>query len=278
MNKTHLNLLFPQWQGSGESKELYFGAKEIEKHLYGKLQFKEIEVKVNAENEITNGIFAYNTILEQLNNARKIVSSLTPQKILTIGGDCGVELVPVSFLNRQYSGDLGIIWFDAHGDLNIPEESPSHHFHGMPLRALLGDGDENIIQSCFSTIMPDQIYLLGGREFDNAETAYIKKRKLKKYSSSQIAENREILIKSIQNNRFNKLYIHIDLDVLNPNEFPYVKCPTKGGFSKEVLIDTIQSLKNNFTIVGFSIVEYTSNNSGGDIEFIKELLKTSSFL
>ncbi len=152
MNFSVLNLLFPQWQGSGNTKELFHGAKLIENHFCEKINFAEVIVSTETKNEIQNGIYAYSSIVKQLNKAYNIIDVESPEKILTIGGDCGVELAPVSFLNSKYSNDLAVIWFDAHGDLNIPEKSLSHHFHGMPLRALLGDGDEKIIQSCFSNI------------------------------------------------------------------------------------------------------------------------------
>jgi arginase len=50
--------------------------------------------------------------------------------VVTVGGTCGVEAAPVAYLNERYAGDLAIVWFDAHGDLNAPDTSPSGHFHG----------------------------------------------------------------------------------------------------------------------------------------------------
>ena len=62
-----------------------------------------------------------------------------PDVVVTVGGTCGVEAAPVAYLNERYRGDLAVVWYDAHGDLNAPATSPSGHFHGMVLRTLLGD-------------------------------------------------------------------------------------------------------------------------------------------
>jgi len=277
MKQNVINLLFPQWQGSGKTKELFSGAKNIEKYFSKKISFTEVDVSTETRNETQSGIYAYNSIVENLNKANNIIKDTNPGKILTIGGDCGVELAPVSFLNKQYSNDLAVIWFDAHGDLNIPEESLSHHFHGMPLRSLLGDGDENIIQSCFSNISPNQVFLVGGRDYDHAEREYIKKEEINTYSVSQVTMENETLIELIQRNGFKNIYVHIDLDVLDPNFFPYVKCPTKDGLSFETLKKTISALNNRFATVGISVVEYSPLRGSG-IDYIEKLLQASGFL
>ncbi len=272
-----LYLLFPQWQGSGNTKELFFGAKTIEEHFCGKIKFTEVKVSLRNENETQNGIYSYSSIIEHLNKANKIIKSMNPKKILTIGGDCGVEVAPVSFLNSQYSTDLAIIWFDAHGDLNIPEESLSNHFHGMPLRSLLGDGDKRILQSCFSSISTNQVFLAGGRDYDQAEKEFINQKKINQYSVSQIRSNQENLIEEIQSNGFKKLYVHIDLDVLDPKSFPHVKCPAKNGLSRETLKKVISTLNEVFSIVGFSVVEYSPTKESGT-DYIEELIQASGFI
>ncbi len=277
MKQNVINLLFPQWQGSGKTKELFFGAKNIEKYFSKKINFTEVDVSTETRNETQNGIYAYNSIVENLNKANNLIKDTNPGEIITIGGDCGVELAPVSFLNKQYSNDLAVIWFDAHGDLNIPEESLSHHFHGMPLRSLLGDGDENIIQSCFSNISPNQVFLVGGRDYDHAELEYIKKEEINTYSVSQVTMENETLIELIQRNGFKNIYVHIDLDVLDPHFFPYVKCPTKDGLSFETLKKTISALNNRFATVGISVVEYSPLRGSG-IDYIEKLLQVSGFL
>ncbi|MGY0038106.1 arginase family protein [Pedobacter sp. NJ-S-72] len=98
---------------------------------------------------------------------KDIISEIHPTKISTIGGDCGIEIMPISYLNKIYNGNLSIIWIDAHADLNTPESSPSKTFHGMPLRTLLGDGNKQFKELLFSTIKPEQISFIGLRDLDD---------------------------------------------------------------------------------------------------------------
>ena len=75
-----------------------------------------------------------------------------PDKILTVGGGCGIEIPIVSYFSEKYK-NLDVLWFDAHGDLNTPESSPSKYFHGMPLRFLLEEIRNNDISSKFNKII-----------------------------------------------------------------------------------------------------------------------------
>jgi len=77
------------------------------------------------------------------------------------------------------------------------------------------------------------------------------------------------LIELIERTGFHNLYIHIDLDVLDPECFPYVKCPTKGGLSFETLIKTVSALTSRFNTVGISIVEF-SPVGDSEIEYIED--------
>ncbi|NUS03623.1 MAG: arginase family protein, partial [Nonomuraea sp.] len=65
--------------------------------------------------------------------------------VVTAGGDCGVELEPVAAARRRFGERLVVVWFDAHGDLNTPDSSPSGAFHGMVLRALTGEGPDGLV-------------------------------------------------------------------------------------------------------------------------------------
>ena len=93
--------------------------------------------------------------------------------VVTVGGTCGVEAAPVAYLNEQYDGDLAIVWFDAHGDLNAPATSPSGHFHGMVLRTLLGEGPHEYVGELRRPLRPAQLFLAGTRDLDPEESAYI---------------------------------------------------------------------------------------------------------
>lgn len=128
----------PQWKGSGFTNDLKRGAETFISY------FKDSVVKViplsTKELTTVDNIKCFKPILEQTNLFKEIIIDSKLDKISTIGGDCAIELMPVSYLNKINQEDICIIWIDAHADLNTPESSPSKTFHGMPLRTLLGEG------------------------------------------------------------------------------------------------------------------------------------------
>ncbi|MEL6381227.1 MAG: arginase family protein [Cyanobacteria bacterium J06626_18] len=251
-----LNLFFPQWQGSG-SLELYEGAKQLHEALCRKIALTQIPVASTYSLTTHQNILGYDQILLQLTHACRIIQAHNPEQILTIGGDCGVEIAPVSFLNQKHSKDLAVIWLDAHGDLNTPTTSPSAHFHGMPLRALLGEGDPGITDRAFSMIYPEQVFLVGARDFDASESVFIQQKQLNLFLSEAINDEAyNQLFACLHKGGFSKLYIHLDLDVLEPNEFPHVLCPTQDGIRLEKLVKLLAALKMRFTVVGLSFLEF----------------------
>ncbi|MEO0985891.1 MAG: arginase family protein [Cyanobacteria bacterium J06639_14] len=251
-----LNLFFPQWQGAGRLA-LHTGAKLLYASLYKRIALTQIPVASTYALTTDQHILGYSQITSQLSHAVQIIEAQNPSKILTIGGDCGVEIAPVSFLNRQYSEELALLWLDAHGDLNTPKSSPSSHFHGMPLRTLLGEGDPGIVSQAFSTLLPEQVFLIGAREFDVPERAFMRQQHLSVVTAEAINRGRfKQLLTALATGNFKKLYIHLDLDVIEPKEFPYVTCPTPNGIQIEKLAMLLLHLRKHFSIVGFSILEF----------------------
>lgn len=277
MGTKHMNLFFPQWQGAG-SKELLDCAREI-KGKYIKDEYNFIEIPVDDEdvNEVINNIFGYDKILQQLKYANMLVSEHKPNTIFTVGGGCDVELIPVSYLNYKLKGDMSVIWLDAHGDLNTPESSPSKLFHGMPLRALLGDGDEDIVNTAFSKLSTSQLVLIGQRDLDEPEKDYIDEHEIDLISVGEVSLSIDNIIERIKSKGSRNIYIHIDLDVLDLKEFPYVMVPSPNGVKTKVFIDLIYQLKSNFKVVGLSLLEYASSTEN-EQELLSEIICLGSYI
>lgn len=272
MKKNHMNLFFPQWQGAGRTKTLLEGAQEIKEKYLGNYHFSEIEVDDEDIDDIVNDILGYSKIVTQLKNASLMVSKENPESIFTIGGGCDVEIVPVSYLNEKFNGDVTVLWIDAHGDLNTPESSPSKNFHGMPLRTLLGDGDSKIAEILFSQLLPSQILLIGQRSLDEPERKYIEERKIDQISIEEIVNNIEHVINVIKTKNSNNIYIHIDLDVLDLEDFPYVMVPEPNGLKSQLLFDLLAQLNENFNIVGLSLLEYIPSDEK-NIKIISDIIQ-----
>lgn len=261
-----LTVFFPQWQGAGKTSELYDGALAIRDALLPEGGYEQIDVSLDTGLTAKHGIWAYDAILAQLKQSVERIAGCKPHRIFTIGGGCGVEIAPVSYLNRLYGGDLTVIWFDAHGDLNTPESSPSGYFHGMPLRALLDEGDDGVTGQCFSYLAPVQVVLAGCRELDPGEEEYVYRHDVPVLDGDTAALTDTVRVKGSPN-----LYIHLDLDVLDPAYFPSVLCPVRGGIAMGSLMKTLRTLQDQFNIVGFSVTEYAPGD-GADISRLRDIV------
>ncbi len=167
---------------------------------------------------------------------------------------------------------MTVLWIDAHGDLNTPESSSSKNFHGMPLRTLLGNGDSKISEVMFSQLLPSQIVLLGQRNLDEPERKYIEEYKLDILSIDEISGDINNTINTIKSKNSNNIYIHIDLDVLDNEEFPYVMVPEPNGLKSQLLSDILTQLKENFNIVGLSLLEYIPSNEK-NIKILSDIIQ-----
>jgi arginase len=261
MSKTYL--FAPQWQDSGSTNELYSGAVSLRNYLKSicNAAIDEIEIPEHQIPVLHNNILGYAIIEKQLSDISSTLADRHSAKIIAIGGGCGIEVPIVSHLVQRYS-DLQVIWFDAHGDLNSPESSPSKHFHGMPLRfiverQLCGIGSRNNLLS------PSRVCLVGTRDLDPPEEDFIKANRIKVVAFS--AGYRDRLEAAVLKNT--STYIHIDLDVLDPSEYRNVKCPVKEGLSIADLERSIDSIISRNEVVGMSMVE----NIETDISRVRKL-------
>ncbi len=267
---SNLNLFYPQWQGGGPDKSTYHGAYELRKFYCKDTPFVEVDVSTADIGIIKNDIYCYDQILKQMKSARRIIEAAKPSRIFTIGGGCDAGILPISYLSRLLEGKLTLIWLDAHGDLNTPESSPSGHFYGMPVRTLLGDGERGILELLYSELEPDQIVLGGLRDLDPAEVEFIKTHQLSVCKVEDLKNDPGLLLEAVKGKGNKHVYIHLDLDVLDPDEFPYLPMPVPGGLSKSTLLCLIESLSNAFVLNGLGIYEYSPSGKA-DLNLLKQL-------
>lgn len=257
------------WQGSGITNEIAIGNSHLVSHFEN-----EITNELKVDNTISAteyDIVSYQSILNNFKSYKDVLSVEQPDYIVTIGGDCGVEPIPVSYLNERFD-NLGVIWIDAHADLNTPTSSPSKHFHGMPLRLLLGEGEINLAKQLYTSLQPKQVFLIGVRDLDEAEKEYIKTKSIYLVGES----NYNKLHTELTKRHIKKLYIHFDVDALDPQEFSFVKCPVANGLIIEEVASFIQNLCNDFEVVGKSITEVTADNTKC-LSNIKSILDVLTF-
>lgn len=265
-----LNLFFPEWQGYGEHNSVMEGATIIRNHLSDRFSFKDVPVLAEEHLEVAHNVLGYEAAINMLQAARELLIAEQPGQLFMIGGTCASELAPVSYLNHLHESKIAVLWFDAHGDLNSPASSTSKHFHGMPLRCLLGEGPEEVSQLLFSQLSPEQIFLVGTRDLDGPEQEFINQQQIDVFSPEQL-ETPELLIQKIKDKGFESIYLHLDLDILEPTDFPHLLIQVPDGVRYSQVLELIKSLTSSFHLAGSSIVEYVPEKAG-DLQKIDELV------
>lgn len=159
---------------------------------------------------------------------------------LCIGGDHSMAIGTIAGISsycRKNKLTLGVIWIDAHADMNTEETTPSGNIHGMPLAASLGLGNEKLVNLLgFSPkLKPENCTLIGIRSLDHLEKASIKKLKIPVYTMSDIDKLgiHRIIVRVLKQFREKVDHIHIsfDLDSVDPSVAPGVGTPVPGGLS-----------------------------------------------
>lgn len=155
---------------------------------------------------------------------------------LVLGGDHSIAMGTIAGV-AKHKRNLGVIWFDAHGDLNTGETSPSGNIHGMPLAASLGMGHSRLVNigGYAPKIKPENVVVIGARDLDPGERVLIKEQGIKVYTMHEIdrlgmAKVMEETVAYLSE-RTDGVHLSLDLDGLDPHDAPGVGTPVIGGIS-----------------------------------------------
>lgn len=155
---------------------------------------------------------------------------------LVLGGDHSVGLGTLTGLAEAADGVGGVIWIDAHGDLNTPATSPSGNVHGMPLAAALGLAGDRFAHDGLRlpAVDPDRVVLLGVRSLDSAERILLRDQGIRAITMSEIDR---VGIERATRDAIDHasgpgfLHVSLDLDALDPTVVPGVGTPVAGGLT-----------------------------------------------
>jgi arginase len=164
--------------------------------------------------------------------ARAVEEGLQP---LVLGGDHSVAIGTLGGLARG-DGAGGVLWFDAHGDLNRPETSPTGNVHGMPLAAALGLAGPEFDSEAWRlpAVVADRVALVGVRSLDPAEAELIAETGVSVYTMSDVDR---LGLERVVHEALAKIagpgFVHVslDMDALEPDIAPGVGTPVRGGLS-----------------------------------------------
>lgn len=142
----------------------------------------------------------------------------------------------------------------------------------MSLRALAGDSAPEFIETLFSTIGPEQLFTCGGRSLDPEEIRYKEANGVSDFTVAQIESDPEAVADAIRVKGLHNLYIHIDFDVLDPQEFTLTPLAEPGGMLKSSLLRLLRAIAKGGNIVGFGFLEYSGREEDKGDPFLEELI------
>ena len=179
---------------------------------------------------------------------------------LVLGGDHSIAIGTLAGLARHYQ-NLGVIWYDAHADLNTKESSPSGNIHGMPLAISLGIGHEGLtsIYGKKTKIKAENIVIIGARSLDDGEKELIRDKGIKVYTMHEIDRlgMTRVMEETIDylRGRTDGVHLSLDLDALDPNDAPGVGTPVAGGISYRESHLAMEMLEESKLITSAEFVE-----------------------
>jgi arginase len=160
--------------------------------------------------------------------------------------DCSISLTTLPAALRHRS-EAKVLWLDAHGDYNTPNTSASGYLGGMCLAGACGEWDARLGH----TIAPERVVLAGIRDLDPGERELLERSPATVIGASAV----ETLVAVKNALSGAPVFIHLDLDVLDPQEFP-AAVPAPGGLSSDKLYDLMEAVAEDSELVGLEITAF----------------------
>ena len=188
---------------------------------------------------------------------------------VSIGGDHSCAIGTWSGVASAISGDMGLLWVDAHMDAHTKETSPSGNIHGMPVAALLGYGDDKLTQiGCQKPkLKPEHLCLMGIRSYESGEAELLASLNVRIMFMEEILDRgldacyEEAY--SIVSKAPGGFGMSVDLDGFDVSDAPAVGTPVQNGIRAQQFFDCVQGLAQNPHFLALEIVEYNPTLSSG---------------
>jgi arginase len=183
---------------------------------------------------------------------------------LVLGGDHSIAVGTVAGAAGHFhktSKRIGLIWLDAHGDMNTPDTSPSGNVHGMPLAAIMGSGPAELtgLGGIVPMVEPRSVSLVGIRELDAKERRFVKESGVHVFTMRDIDERgmREVMAEAL---RFSGddtagISVSLDMDFIDPDDAPGVGTPVRGGVTYREAHLALEMIADTRSMVSFELVE-----------------------
>lgn len=179
---------------------------------------------------------------------------------LVLGGDHSVAIGTLAGLTAHYA-NLGVIWFDAHADLNTEEHSLTGNMHGMSVAAFLGHSAFNLsqIKGAGSFVHPSNLVYIGLRDLDEYEKEQIRALGIRAFTMHDIDRMgmKQVMEQAmaVAGGGTDGIHVSFDMDCLDPREAPGVGTPVPGGLSYREAHYAMECLASSNQVVSMELVE-----------------------
>lgn len=229
-----------------------------------------VDVPPEAGSDEDSGVLRLSS-LRHIRDAQLTALAAITGRAITIGGGCGIALAGVHHASTVSSGPMAVIWLDAHAPLNTPASSPSGAFDGMVLRTLLGEGTPTLVPE--GPLAAKHLILAGTRAVDDTELAYLGEAMLAVIEPDSL--DAASITAALSASGATSVYLHVDLDVLDPAEFESIGYPEPFGVLLTTLIEVIAAAKAALPLVGAAITGFapaTAQNAAEDLGSILRIV------
>lgn len=217
---------------------------------------------VTTETDNHSGL--YHVISVYLSNIlmKSVLTCHEQQKTpIIIGGDHSIGLGSVA-ASLEIDANVGLIWFDAHGDMNTEATSPTGHIHGMPIAALLGLCKSELNKVATKNIRPENIFFVGTRSLDDGELELTRALPFNVYSTEYIhkvgmTSVTKQIYKKISENGIKNIHCSFDVDAMDPSIVGATGVPVGNGLFNNDFQEFTNFLKFiKQQIIAFDFVEF----------------------
>ena len=179
---------------------------------------------------------------------------------VVLGGDHSMAIGTLAAMLRRYDA-LGVIWFDAHADINTPGTSPSGNIHGMPLSVAMGFGDARLtaVGAAATRLLPRNLVYIGLRDVDPGEAAFIREQGIRSYSTEDVRRlgMRQVLAEAqAYLSHCDGIHLSFDYDGLDPRQFGAVGTPVAQGMTLAEGKLLLDELGKSGRLLSAEFVEY----------------------
>lgn len=208
--------------------------------------------------------------LPEISQTCKTIASLVAKVLakgempLVLGGDHSVAVGTVSGVARHYrkrKKSIGLLWIDAHADMNTPETSPSGNVHGMPLACLVGMGPRELshLYNFAPKVDPKNVALVGVRDVDQLEKPHVKKSGVRAFTMRDIDEKgmRPVMKEAIEIAcaGTDGFHLSFDMDSVDPQFAPGVGTPVRGGITYREAHLAMEIVNDSRRMLSLEVVE-----------------------